>query len=62
MAKIDFNSQKFYRQRPDLAPRNVYLREGRVIKQKEVEKYFVKAFKEQIYVRIMNWFKNKIKK
>ena len=36
--KRDVNSPKFYREHPDLAPRNVYLREGRVITKKEVDR------------------------
>ena len=37
-----YNSKDFYKRRPDLAPRNEYLREGRVITKNEVDKYFAK--------------------
>lgn len=36
--KRDVNSPKFYREHPDLAPRNVYLREGRVITKKDIDR------------------------
>ena len=36
--KRDVNSLKFYREHPDLAPRNVYLREGRVITKKDIDR------------------------
>lgn len=39
-SKIDLNSQKFYKQHPDLAPRNVYLRMGRILKLEDVQKNF----------------------
>ena len=37
-----YNSKEFYKRRPDLAPKNVYLQEGRIITQKEIDKYFAK--------------------
>ena len=36
--KRNVNSPKFYSEHPDLAPRNVYLQEGRVITKKDVDK------------------------
>lgn len=46
-----YNSREFYKRRPDLAPSNVYLREGRIITKKEVDKYFAqitrKTFRER---------------
>lgn len=35
-----YESQKFYRTHPDLAPRNVYLYNGRIAKMDDVIKYF----------------------
>ncbi|MBR2429894.1 hypothetical protein IKB17_00320 [bacterium] len=57
-SKIDPNSQKFYAQHPDLAPRNVYLYLGRVIDLKTVEKYIANLGKESIWDKIGNWFSN----
>lgn len=42
LANSYYNSEDFYKRRPDLAPRNVYLREGRVITKKQVDEYFAK--------------------
>lgn len=39
-SKVDVNCQKFYKQHPDLAPRNVYLRMGRILKLENVQKAF----------------------
>lgn len=36
--KIDVNSPEFYKNHPDLTPRNVYLELGRVISKKQIEK------------------------
>jgi len=38
--KINLNSQKFYKKHPDLAPRNVYLRMGKILKVEDVQKSF----------------------
>ena len=39
-SKVDVNCQKFYKQHPDLAPRNIYLHMGRILKLEDVQKAF----------------------
>ncbi len=65
LANNYYNSKEFYKRRPDLAPRNVYLREGRVITKKQVDEYFTKitrkTFSEKVeeFIRkITSWFKS----
>ena len=53
-----YNSKKFYQKRPDLAPRNIYLREGRVVKMEEVKKT-IDNFGATPFEKICNWFKSK---
>ena len=55
-----YNSKDFYKRRPDLAPRNEYLREGRVITKNEVDKYFAKITRKTFSERAGE-FINKIK-
>ena len=57
-SNIDLNSQRFYVKHPDLAPRNVYLRMGRVMDLKTVERYIANFGKETIWDKIGNWFSN----
>ncbi len=47
-----YNSKEFYQRRPDLAPRDIYLREGRLIKMEEVDKYLKKISKETIWEKL----------
>ncbi len=42
----------------DLEPRNIYLRSGRIMKQKEVSGYLDKIGKESYWTRIKDWCKN----
>lgn len=60
-----YNSKDFYKRRPDLAPKNEYLREGRVITKNEVDKYFAKITRKTFSERagefinkIKSWFKS----
>ena len=60
-----YNSKDFYKRRSDLAPKNVYLREGRVITKNEVDKYFAKITRKTFSERagefinkIKSWFKS----
>ena len=60
-----YNSKDFYKRRPDLAPKNVYLREGGVITKNEVDKYFAKITRKTFSERagefinkIKSWFKS----
>ena len=57
-SNVDLNSQKFYAKHPDLAPRNIYLRMGRVMDMKTVEKYIANFGKKSIWEKIGNWFSN----
>lgn len=57
-SNIDLNSQRFYVNHPDLAPRNVYLRMGRVMDLKTVERYIANIGKETLWDKIGNWFSN----
>ena len=57
-SNTDLNSQRFYAQHPDLAPRNIYLRMGRVMNLKTVEKYIANFGKESMWDKIGNWFSN----
>lgn len=59
-SKLDVNSQKFYKQHPDLAPRNVYLRTGRILKLKDVQKAFFdwdKPWYKKVFDKIRSLFK-----
>ena len=60
-----YNSKEFYKRCPDLAPRNVYLQEGRIITQKEIDKYFAKITRKtfleragEVIKKIKSWFKS----
>lgn len=63
IAKI--NSPEFYRQHPDLAPRNIYLQEDRVITRKDMDKairrldmiYKIEDFVHNIQCQISLFFK-----
>ena len=63
IAKI--NSPEFYRQHPDLAPRNIYLQEDRVITRKDMDKairrldmiYKIEDFVHNIQSKISLFFK-----
>ena len=57
-SNIDLNSQRFYVNHPDLAPRNVYLRMGRVMDLKTVERYIANIGKENLWDKIGNCFSN----
>ena len=52
-----YNRVEFYKKRPDLAPRDVYLREGRMMNMKEVKK-IINNFGATPYEKICNWFKD----
>ena len=59
-SKLNVNSQKFYKQHPDLAPRNVYLRTGRILKLKDVQKAFFdwdKPWHKKVFDKIAALFK-----
>ena len=43
-----YDSRKFYSLHPDLAPRNIYLREKRVLKHDEVQEYLDKLSSKSI--------------
>ena len=60
-SRIDPNSQEFYKQHPDLAPRNVYLRMGRIAKMDEIRKT-IRDFGEPWYVRVYNSLKDIFRK
>ena len=57
-AKINPNSQEFYKKHPDLAPRNVYLYLGRTLDFKSVKKYINNIGEETLFEKISNWFSN----
>ena len=61
-SKINPNSQEFYKKHPDLAPRNVYLATGRVLKFDTVQKHLDKITREPLMERVSNWFKKICKK
>lgn len=42
---IDLNSPKFYKEHPDLVPRNVYLATGRILPKEKIDKYIDEHFK-----------------
>ena len=56
--QINPNSQEFYKRHPDLAPKNVYLRTGRIMDLETVRKYIANFGKESIWEKIRNWFSN----
>lgn len=57
-----YNSQEFYKRCPDLTPRNIYLREGRVITKKEVDEYFAKSTRKTFAERAEDFFRKIISK
>ncbi len=58
-SKLNINSPEFYKEHPDLTPRNVYLSLGRVTDKKEIDRT-IENFGEPFWVRAKNWFKYKI--
>ncbi len=59
-SKLNMNSQKFYKRHPDLAPRNVYLRMGRILKLEDVQKAFFdwdKPWYKKVFDKITSLFK-----
>ena len=57
-SKVDLNSQKFYKQHPDLAPRDIYLASGRVIKKETVDKYLDNIGKKSLFEKVCDFIKN----
>ena len=58
-SKVDLNSQNFYKQHPDLVPRNVYLRMGRILKLEDVQRAFFdwdKPWWKKCLDKIMGFF------
>ena len=53
-----YNNVEFYKKRPDLAPRDIYLREGRMMEIEEVKRT-INNFGATPYEKICNWFKDK---
>lgn len=53
-----YNSKEFYQKHPDLAPRNIYLYEGRVLKMEDVRKYLDKMTGESFGEKCSRWFSN----
>ena len=43
--RIDYGNSEFYREHPDLMPRNIYLATGRVITKEQIDDYFEKNFR-----------------
>lgn len=56
-----YNSPEFYAQHPDLAPRNIYLRLGRVIDMDEVNRV-IEDFAAPWYIKMYNSVKRFLKK
>lgn len=56
--KIKFDSKQFYQHHPDLAPRNVYLANGRVIKKEEIDKVINKICRDSFLTRTGKKIKN----
>lgn len=59
--KRNFNTPEFYKEHPDLAPRNIYLREGRIIAEKDIEKAIRKINRNAKIEEFFNLVSNKIK-
>ncbi len=59
--KRNFNTPEFYKEHPDLAPRNIYLREGRIITEKDIEKAIRKINRNAKIEEFFNLVSNKIK-
>ena len=57
-SKFDLNSQKFYALHPDLAPRDIYLASGRVMKEKTVNKYLDNIGKKSLFEKVCDFIKN----
>ena len=58
--RIDLNRKEFYDKHPDLAPRNVYLSTGRVLKMGEVRDY-INNIGEPWYKKLYNRLSKGIK-
>lgn len=54
----NINSPEFYKNHPDLAPRNVYLATGRVISREEIDAKFDRLFKLTLKDKATIWFNN----
>ena len=52
-----YNSPEFYKKRPDLAPDNVYLRMGRILKLEDVQKKFLR-FGDPWWKKLLYPFEN----
>lgn len=59
--KRNFNTPEFYKEHPDLAPRNIYLREGRIITEKDIEKAIRKINRNAKIEEFFNLVSNKVK-
>lgn len=59
-SKLDVNSQKFYKQHPDLAPKNVYLASGRIMKKETVDSYLDSICKKSFFESIFEFIKRNI--
>lgn len=57
-SKIDLNSQEFYKQHPDLAPSDIYLASGRIIKKETIDKYLDNIGKKSLFERICDFIKS----
>lgn len=53
-----YNSQEFYKKHPDLAPRNVYLSQGRIIKMEDVKKHLDNICKETFSEKCTRYLNN----
>lgn len=52
-----YNSPEFYKKRPDLAPRNIYLRTGRILKHEDIQKELFR-YSNSWWDRLLYQFKN----
>lgn len=59
--KRNYNTPEFYRQNPDLAPRNIYLREGRLITEKDIKKTLKRLERIEAIENFWNTFSAKLK-
>lgn len=56
--KLDVNSEKFYQQHPDLAPRNVYIATGRLINKETIDKYLDNICKKSLFEKVCDFVKS----
>ena len=60
--RIDVNSKEFYKEHPDLAPRDIYLREKRTVNMEDVRKTISDFLEEPWYKRFYHSIMGKMKK